>query len=62
MYSTIAKILEAKKMTFADLSKLSGVAGNVFSNLKARGGNLSAENMVKVAKALNIPMELLFEG
>lgn len=61
MYSKIAELLKEKGLTFSDLSRLTGVADNVFSNLKKRGGYLSLDSANKVAKALEIPIEKLLE-
>lgn len=59
MYEKIATILKEKGMTFSTLSKETGIAENVFSNLKARGGNLSFANAMKVSVALGVGVEEL---
>ena len=62
MYLKIAEMLKEKNMTFSELSRMTGITENVFSNLKNRsGGKLSADNLLKVAKALDIPIEKLLE-
>ena len=57
MYNKCEKLLKAKGMTFADLSRATGIGENVFSNLKTRGGHLSLDNAVKVAKVLKVKVE-----
>ena len=62
MYSRIAELLKEKNITFAELSRMTGITENVFSNLKNRsGGKLSADNLLKVAKALEVSIEDLLE-
>ena len=61
LYSRIAAILKERELTFAELSRLSGVPDNVFSNLKSRGGKISLDNANKIAKALEVPIEKLLE-
>lgn len=56
MYKIIERLAEEKGMTMADLSAKSGVAQNVLSNLKARGGNLSIQNAMKIATALDVDL------
>lgn len=62
MYKIIERIAEAKGMSMAELSAKSGVAQNVLSNLKARGGNLSLPNAIKVADALEVDLSDLVKG
>lgn len=59
MYERILEILKAKDMTFADLSRATGITENIFSNLKNRDGNLSVKNLSKVALALDVPMDAI---
>ena len=57
MYQKIVKLLEKKGKTIADMCKDLSMNQSMFSNLKSRDANLSFENLVKVAKYLDVPME-----
>lgn len=62
MYEKIQAHLLKMEKTFYWLSKETGIPTSIFTMMKNRKGNLSSENLVKVAKALNIPAEALIEG
>ena len=57
MYHKIVELLEKKGKTIADMCKDLSMNQSTFSNLKSRDANLSFENLVKVAKYLDVPME-----
>lgn len=57
MYKKFEELLKEKGLTTADVSRATGVAQTVFSNWKARGGDLSFGNLVKVAAFLEVPLE-----
>lgn len=61
MYDTIKRMANALDMTIADLCRASGVTESVMSNLKRRGGSLSLDSAVKVARVLGVPVEALME-
>lgn len=54
MFEKIAALLTERKMTFAELSRKTGISESIFSNLKNRGGKLSIDNAAKVANALDV--------
>lgn len=61
MYKVIERLARERGMSIAELSAKSGVAQNVLSNLKARGGNLSVINAAKIADALGVDLQALIK-
>lgn len=59
MYETLEKLLKERGLTFAEVSRATGISESVFSNLKTRGNNLSFDNAAKVARFLGLPLERL---
>ena len=57
MYEKFEMLLKEKNVTTADVASATGISQSVFSNWKTRGGNLSLENIAKVAKFFNVPIE-----
>lgn len=57
MYKKFEELLKERGLTAADVSRATGIAQTVFSNWKTRNGNLSFENIVKVAAFLEVPLE-----
>lgn len=57
MFSKLEELLKKKGATIADMCRATGINQSVFSNLKNRDSNLSFENLVKVAKYLDVPLE-----
>ena len=62
MYEIILAIAKKRGVTIADISRATNITENIFSNLKARKGNLSVGNLKKVAEFLEVPMEELIEN
>lgn len=61
MYEKLKKLLQERGETVADMCRATGVPETTMSNLKRRGGNLSALNLVKVAHYLGVSVESLVE-
>ena len=59
MYEKIAAIIREKGLTFADLSRATGISESIFSNLKNRNGKLSLTNAAKIAELLDVTIEEL---
>lgn len=57
LYSRFQKLLERDKVTAAQVCKATGVSESTISNLKARGGNLSVDNLKALADYFKVPME-----
>lgn len=57
MYQKIASLVKENNMTISELSRQTGIAETVFSNLKNRQGNLSVDNAVKVARFFGVSIE-----
>jgi len=57
MYENFDQLLKKSNQSVSDVSKATGIGMSVFSNWKARGGNLSVENLAKVARFFNVPIE-----
>lgn len=57
MYEKILELIREKEITFAELSRQTGIAENVFSNLKSRGGMLSVENAARVADYFGVRID-----
>ena len=62
MYDTIKRMANALDMTIADLCRASGVTESTMSNLKRRGGSLSLDSAIKIARVLGVPVEALTEN
>ena len=60
-YNKYKSLISKKKITTYRICKDTGIPETVMSNWKNRGGNLSAENLYKVAKRLEVPMEYFME-
>ena len=61
MYEKIKFFLDEMDKSFYWLAKETGITEQTFSMMKRRGSSLSAGNLVKVARALEIPMEKLID-
>lgn len=61
MFNKIKKACDEKNISLYKLSKDTGISQQVLQLLKARGGNLSTENLYKVAKYFDKPMEYFVE-
>ena len=61
MHKKFLELLEKSGETTAQVSRATGIAENVFSNWKARQGNLSVENLSKIAKHFDVPIEYFLE-
>lgn len=57
MYKKFRELLEKFQETPADVAKDTGISESIFSNWKTRNGGLSVENLAKVAKHFNVPIE-----
>lgn len=55
----INRILAEKGMTGADLSRMIGVGSSTYSTWNKRRNKISAVNMAKIAKALDVPLEAI---
>ncbi len=62
MYQRIASLAKDRGVTIAEVSRQTGVAETVFSNLKYRGGNLSIDNALKVAQFFGVTIEDLLSN
>lgn len=64
MYWRYAEIRNAKGKTDSEVSAATGISQSVLSNWKNRQGQkyLSLENMCKIAKCLEVPIDALMEG
>lgn len=62
MYEYFEALLKERGMTVAEVSKLTGIGQNTFSNWKARKSILSTEYLFKLAKVFNVPMEYFLGG
>ena len=51
-----AKLLEERGVTQKNVSEKTGIPSNTLSMWKARGGKLSAENLVKLSKFFDVPI------
>ena len=61
MYKKYAELLERHNETTADVSRDTGIQESVFSNWKSRNGALSVDNLAKIAKHFNVPIEYFLE-
>ena len=62
MYANIKRLANAQGMTIADLCRAAGISEAALSMLKKRGGSLSLDSAVKVARVLGVPVEALMEN
>ena len=61
MYANIKRLANAQGMTIADVCRAAGISESALSMLKKRGGSLSLDSAVKVARVLGVPVEALME-
>lgn len=59
MYKKYEELLKKRNVTTADVSRGTGIAESVFSNWKKRGGNLSLDNVKKLADYFHVSIEEL---
>lgn len=59
MYDVIKALADDKGVTFADISRATGIAETTLSNLKARNGSLSFANAALIAEYFGVPLERL---
>lgn len=57
MYERIEQLIKTKGLTIADAARGAGINQSIFSNMKARGGDLSLDNALKLAKFLGVKVE-----
>lgn len=57
MYERIDALVKERGMNMSALSRETGIAENVFSNLKSRKGNLSIDNALKIARYFGVSIE-----
>ncbi len=56
MYEKFLKLLEERNLTVYKVSQMTGIAQSTLSDWKNRGGNLSVENLKKLAESLEVPV------
>lgn len=61
MYNTIKRLAEDKGMSIAAVCKAAGVSESALSMMKARGGKMSIDSALKVARVLGVTVEELLE-
>ena len=61
MYEKLRELAEQHELTMYQLSKATGISQSVLSNLKIRGGFLSAENLKKLADYFGVPIEYFLQ-
>ncbi len=62
MYDKFMKLLEERGLTVYKVSQMTGIAQSTFSDWKNReGGNLSVENLKKLAEKLDVPVSYFLE-
>lgn len=57
MYERIKELVEERGINMATLSRETGVADNILSNLKTRNGKLSIDNALKIARYFGVSIE-----
>lgn len=57
MYNRILKLAQKRGETLADLSRATGISEATFSNLKARGGTLTVETLIKIADHYGVSLD-----
>ncbi|WP_407350338.1 helix-turn-helix transcriptional regulator [Lactococcus garvieae] len=62
MLDKLDALLEERGLTYYQLHKMTGISTSVFSNLRRTERKyLSFENMIKIAEALNISLDVFRE-
>ena len=62
MYEKFIKLIKQRNLSVYRVSKMSGIAQSVFSDWKYRqDGNLSIDNLKKLAAALEVPITYFLE-
>lgn len=61
MYDNIKRLANAQGMTIADLCRAAGVSESALSMLKKRGGSLSLDSAIKIARVLGTTIEAIME-
>jgi transcriptional regulator with XRE-family HTH domain len=61
LYQKFAELLSKSGKKVSQVSKETGISESVFSTWKNRNGGLSAENLYKVAKYFDVPIEFFLE-
>lgn len=59
MYERFEKMRTDKGVTVADVSRATGITESTLSNWKKRGGNISIDNAVKLAKYFGTSVDAL---
>ena len=59
MYDIIKELADEKGVTFADISRATGIAETTLSNMKTRNGSLSFANAALIAEYFGVPLERL---
>lgn len=59
LYEIIRELADEKGVTFADISRATGIAETTLSNMKTRNGSLSFANAALIADYFGIPLERL---
>lgn len=62
MYSRFLELLQKTGKTTADVCRETGISESTMSNWKKRGGNLSTDNLKRLADYFNVPMEHFVKG
>lgn len=62
MYSKFLELLKKTGKTTAQVCRDTGISESVISNLKTRGGNLSAANLKKLADYFGVSIEYFLES
>lgn len=62
MYEKFLKLLEERGLTVYKVSQITGISQSTLSDWKNRdGGNLSVENLKKLAEKLEVPVSYFLE-
>jgi transcriptional regulator with XRE-family HTH domain len=61
LYSKFVELLNKSGKTTAQVCRDTGISESVISNLKTRGGNLSAGNLKKLAEYFGVSIDYFFE-
>lgn len=59
MYKIIKQLAEEQGKSIAQVARESGVSEAALSMMKKRGGKANIENAIKIARALNVPVDKL---
>lgn len=57
MYNKILELAKKRGVTFAEISRATGISEPTFSNLKARGGSLTIETLTKIADYFGVSLD-----